>query len=59
MPAAHRFQGMGEIDLLAVKDDRARVALENAADDIDERGLAGSILSDKTMHFAPPDVEVD
>ena len=57
-PGAHRFEGMSEIDFLAVEYDGAGIALENAADDIDERGLARSILSDKRVHFARSDVEV-
>jgi hypothetical protein len=55
----HRLQRMGEIDLPAVKDDRARISLKDAAHDVDERGLAGPILSDKGVYFTATYVEVD
>src|SRR5205823_3007205 len=49
--------GAGDIGLL--ESDGARVRLEEAADDIDERRLAGAVGADERQHLALANGEVD
>ena len=37
---------------------RTGVRLHSAAEDFDQRGLAGAVFTDECMYFAGPDVEV-
>jgi hypothetical protein len=48
-----------KVHLLPVEDDRSRIPLMDAADDIDECGLARSVLADEAMHFSSANFEID
>ena len=49
----------GEPDLRAREPDDAVVVDMHAGEDFHQRRLAGAVLSDKRMHFARPQIEVD
>ena len=49
--------GGGDID--AVEPDAASTGGIDTANDVQERGLAGSVGADQAQHFAVPDVDVE
>ena len=59
---AARLLRAGDRDLAAVPADRARIGLEHAVDDLDQRALAGAVLAEQGMDLArqhrKPDVVV-
>src|SRR5690606_6285197 len=54
-----RFPRVSEADLLAVKQDRARVGLIDAGDNLHQGRLAGAILAHQRVDLAGADVEID
>ena len=46
-------------DVVAVDRDRALRRIENAADDADQRGLAGAVRAEQREDLAAPDLEID
>jgi hypothetical protein len=46
----------GDADLAAIDEDRRRIGLVDAVQDLEQRRLARTILADQTHHFAAVDV---
>ena len=51
---AGRADGPETVDVLAVDPHRAGVGLDRAAEDLDQRALAGAVLADERVHLAEP-----
>ena len=58
-PESQRVTRRGDVHLLAIDEDPARVWTLYPGQDPHQRGLAGSVLTEKAMHLAAPDVERD
>ncbi len=56
---AARLLRAGDRDLAAVPSDRARIGLEHAVDDLDQRALAGAVLAEQGMDLARHHREAD
>src|SRR5690606_30048793 len=52
------FDGRGELDLPAFKEDVAAIGTDGAGQGLDERGLARTIVADDGEDFAGHEVEV-
>src|SRR4051812_23529679 len=46
-------------DVVAVDCDAAGGRIDDAADDVDQRGLAGAVWAEQRKYFAAPDMQVD
>ena len=51
-PAGDRVRGAGQVDLVAVQQDRALVGLGQPVEDIHQRGLAGAVLTEERVDLA-------
>ncbi len=58
-PAARRGGRTAEMTRAAVERDRARVRLDHAGDDLDQRRLAGAVLAQHRVDLAAPAGEID
>ena len=47
------------VDVMAIDGDAARARIGDAADDADQRGLAGAVRPQQGEYFPAPDVQVD
>ena len=54
-----RVRDRAEPDRCAVHDQFAHVVRDGAADDLDQRGLAGAVGADQPEHLAPMQIHVD
>ena len=58
-PGVHGLDRPLEIHVLAIKDDAALIAVDDAAQHLDQRRLAGAIFPHQCMHFTPAHVKID
>ena len=58
MPSRARRRRAGDGDRLALPADFARVRLQHAVEDLDQRRLAGAVLAEQRMDLPGPDVQV-
>ncbi len=58
-PPLLRLAGVAEADLFAVEEDRPRVGLIGADEDLHQGALAGAVLADDGMDLTGHDVEID
>ena len=54
-----RLLRSGEVDLVPIDADRARIRAIDARDDLDQRRLAGAVLAEQRVDLAGMDVEAD
>ena len=58
-PVPHPSFGFGLFEILPIDDDRAGIARQHSGQQIDERGLAGTIRPDQTDARATRQIEID
>ena len=58
-PGAPRLDRRCETHRLAPEFDSPGVRLENACDDLDQRGLSGAVLTHERVYVATSDVKAD